>query len=222
MGLAYNEADKNKAAVDFYNVMSTLHYVPSTPTLLHAGLMRPQLSSCFLSTVEDDLVHIFKSYSDTALLAKWSGGVAVDWTNIRACGAMVNSIKTESQGVIPFLKIANDVTAAINRSGKRRGAAVVYLETWHLDIEDFIDLRKNTGDERRRTHDINTANWIPDLFMKRVIADEEWTLFSPEEAPDLHHLYGKAFEKRYTEYEELVQIKCYQNAQNNFCTRFVA
>jgi ribonucleoside-diphosphate reductase alpha chain len=206
MGLSYNESNKNKAAVDFYNVMSTLHYVPSTPTLLHSGLTRPQLSSCFLSTVEDDLVDIFKSYSDSAMLAKWSGGVAVDWSNIRACGSMVNSIKTESQGVVPFLKINNDVVAAINRSGKRRSAAVVYLETWHLEIEDFIDLRKNTGDERRRTHDINTANWIPDLFMKRVIADENWTLFSPEETPDLHHLYGNAFEKRYKEYEELIKL----------------
>lgn len=206
MGLAYNEVDKNKAAVEFYNVMSTLHYVPSTPTLLHAGLLRPQLSSCFLSTVEDDLINIFKSFSDSAQLAKWSGGVAVDWSNIRACGAMIDSIKTESQGVVPFLKINSDVVAAINRSGKRRSAAVVYLETWHLEIEDFIDLRKNTGDERRRTHDINTANWIPDLFMKRVIADGQWTLFSPEETPDLHHIYGKAFEKRYVEYEELVKL----------------
>ena len=206
MGLAYNELDKNKAALDFYNVMSTLHYVPSTPTLLHSGLTRPQLSSCFLSTVEDDLIDIFKSYSDSALLAKWSGGVAVDWSNIRACGASIDSIKTESQGVVPFLKINNDVVAAINRSGKRRSAAVVYLETWHLEIEDFIDLRKNTGDERRRTHDINTANWIPDLFIKRVIADQNWTLFSPEETPDLHHLYGNAFEKRYKEYEELAKL----------------
>lgn len=206
MGLAYNEADKNKAAVEFYNVMSRLDYVPSTPTLLHSGLLRPQLSSCFLATVKDDLIDIFKSYSDSAQLAKWSGGVAVDWSNIRACGAMVDSIKTESQGVLPFLKINNDVVAAINRSGKRRSAAVVYLETWHLEIEDFIDLRKNTGDERRRTHDINTAHWIPDLFMKRVIADSQWTLFSPEETPDLHHLYGKAFEKRYAEYEEMVQL----------------
>ena len=206
MGLAYNEADKNAAAVEFYNIMSCLRYVPSTPTLLHSGLLRPQLSSCFLSTVEDDLVNIFKSYSDSALLAKWSGGVAVDWSNIRACGAMIDSIKTESQGVVPFLKINNDVVAAINRSGKRRSAAVVYLETWHLEIEDFIDLRKNTGDERRRTHDINTANWIPDLFMKRVLADQDWTLFSPEETPDLHHLYGKAFEKRYAEYEEMVKL----------------
>lgn len=206
MGLSYNEPDKNKAAVEFYNVMSTLHYVPSTPTLLHSGLLRPQLSSCFLSTVEDDLINIFKNYSDSAQLAKWSGGVAVDWSNIRACGSMIDSIKTESQGVIPFLKINNDVVAAINRSGKRRSAAVVYLETWHLEIEDFIDLRKNTGDERRRTHDINTANWVPDLFMKRVLADEQWTLFSPEETPDLHHLYGKAFEKRYIEYEEMTKL----------------
>jgi ribonucleoside-diphosphate reductase alpha chain len=206
MGLAYNETDKNKAAVEFYNVMSRLDYVPSTPTLLHSGLLRPQLSSCFIATVKDDLIDIFKSYSDSAQLAKWSGGVAVDWSNIRACGAMVDSIKTESQGVLPFLKINNDVVAAINRSGKRRSAAVVYLETWHLEIEDFIDLRKNTGDERRRTHDINTAHWIPDLFMKRVIADGPWTLFSPEETPDLHHLYGKTFEKRYAEYEEMVQL----------------
>ena len=206
MGLSYNEADKNKAAAEFYHTMSSLLYVPSTPTLLHAGLTRPQLSSCFLSTVEDDLNHIFKSYSDSAQLAKWSGGVAVDWSNIRACGAMVDSIKTESQGVLPFLKINNDVVAAINRSGKRRSAAVVYLETWHLEIEDFIDLRKNTGDERRRTHDINTANWIPDLFIKRVLSDDQWTLFSPEETPDLHHLYGKPFEKRYAEYEEMVKL----------------
>jgi len=206
MGLAYNEPDKNKAAVQFYNVMSQLNYVPSTPTLLHAGLARPQLSSCFLSTVEDDLINIFKSYSDAAQLAKWSGGVAVDWSNIRSCGSMINSIKTESQGVVPFLKINNDVVAAINRSGKRRSAAVVYLETWHLEIEDFLDLRRNTGDERRRTHDINTANWIPDLFMKRVIADQGWTLFSPEETPDLHHLYGQAFDIRYKEYEDLVAL----------------
>jgi len=202
IGLSYNEIDKNKKAIDFYNIMSTLRYVPSTPTLLHAGLTRPQLSSCFLSTVNDDLTHIFKCFGDNAQLSKWSGGVANDWSNIRAVGAMVNSIKTESQGVVPFLKIVNDTTAAINRSGKRRGATVVYLETWHLEIEDFLDLRKNTGDERRRTHDINTANWVPDLFMKRVMANEEWTLFSPEEVPDLHDLYGKKFEKRYQEYEE--------------------
>jgi ribonucleoside-diphosphate reductase alpha chain len=201
MGMAIEEPRKNEQALEFYNMMSSLRYVPSTPTLLHAGMVRAQLSSCFLTTVEDDLRHIFKCISDNAQLAKWSGGVANDWTNVRATGAMVQSIKTESQGVIPFLKIANDTTAAINRSGSRRGASVVYLETWHLDIEDFLDLRRNTGDERRRTHDINTANWIPDLFMKRVIQNEDWTLFSPEETPDLHHIYGKAFEKSYKEYE---------------------
>jgi ribonucleoside-diphosphate reductase alpha chain len=202
MGLAYNELDKNNAAVRFYTVMSTLKYVPSTPTLLHAGLTRPQLSSCYLTTVDDDLVHIFKCYGDNAQLSKWSGGVANDWTNIRATGSMVKAIKTESQGVVPFLKIANDVTAAINRSGKRRSATVVYLEAWHYEIEDFLDLRRNTGDERRRTHDINTANWIPDLFMKRVLEDKEWMLFSPDEVPDLHHIYGRAFEQRYEQYEE--------------------
>lgn len=205
MGICYNETNKNERAIEFYNLMSTMRYVPSTPTLLHSGLMRPQLSSCFLGTVEDDLKHIFKCLGDNAQLSKWSGGVAYDWTNIRATGAMVKSIKTESQGVIPYLKIANDVTAAINRSGKRRSAAVVYLETWHMDIEDFLDLRRNTGDERRRTHDINTANWVPDLFIKRVINESNWTLFSPEEVPDLHHLYGKAFEKRYEEYEEMTK-----------------
>ncbi len=205
MGLALEETDKEAWAIKFYNLISHMRYVPGTPTLLHAGLMRPQLSSCFLTTVEDDLIHIFKSYGDNAQLAKWSGGVANDWTNIRATGAIVKAIKAESQGVIPFLKIANDVTAAINRSGNRRGACCMYLETWHLDIEDFIDLRKNTGDERRRTHDINIANWIPDLFMKRVRDDKDWTLFSPHEVPDLHHIYGSAFEKRYDEYEHMAE-----------------
>ncbi|MDP3889539.1 MAG: ribonucleoside-diphosphate reductase subunit alpha, partial [bacterium] len=205
MGLALNEKDKNARAVEFYNLMSLLRYVPSTPTLLHAGLTHPQLSSCFLGTVNDDLRHIFKCIGDHAQLSKWSGGVAYDWSNIRATGAMVKSIKTESQGVVPFLKIANDTTAAINRSGKRRGASVVYLETWHLEIEDFLDLRRNTGDDRRRTHDISTAHWIPDLFMKRVQTDGQWTLFSPHEVSDLHHLYGKEFEKRYVEYEQKAQ-----------------
>ncbi|MCL5875823.1 MAG: ribonucleoside-diphosphate reductase subunit alpha [Candidatus Dependentiae bacterium] len=216
MGISYNEENKTECAIEFYNLMSTMRYVPSTPTLLHSGLMRPQLSSCFLGTVEDDLKHIFKCLGDNAQLSKWSGGVAYDWTNVRATGAMVKSIKTESQGVIPYLKIANDVTAAINRSGKRRSAAVVYLETWHLDVEDFLDLRRNTGDERRRTHDVNTANWVPDLFIKRVIADGKWTLFSPEEAPDLHHIYGKAFEKRYEEYENMAaqgKIKKYKEIE---------
>ena len=202
MGMAIEEADKNEKAIEFYNLISQLQYVPSTPTLLHSGLKRAQLSSCFLATVEDDLHHIFKCIGDCAQMAKWSGGVAYDWTNIRATGSWIKSIKTESQGVIPYLKVANDTIASINRSGRRRGAGVVYLESWHLEVEDFVDLRRNTGDERRRTHDMNTANWIPDLFMKRLIADKEWTLFSPDEVPDLHSLYGTAFEKRYEEYEQ--------------------
>lgn len=205
MGLCLNEQDKNSKAIEFYTIISQMDYIPSTPTLLHSGLTRPQLSSCFLTTVLDDLKHIFKCIGDNAQLSKWSGGVAGDWSYVRATGAMIKSIKTESQGVIPFLKIANDTTAAINRSGKRRSASVVYLSVYHLDIEDFIDLRKNTGDERRRTHDINTATWIPDLFMKRIETDEEWTLFSPHEVPELHDLYGAAFEKKYVEYEQLAR-----------------
>lgn len=206
MGLSLLESDKNARAVEFYNLVSNMHYVPSTPTLLHSGLMRPQLSSCYLNTVSDDLTHIFKVYGDNAQLSKWSGGIGTDWTNIRSTGAMVETINTESQGLIPFLKIANDVTAAINRSGKRRGAACVYLEVWHMDFEDFLDLKRNTGDERRRTHDINTASWIPDLFMKRVLNEGDWTLFSPDETPELHHLYGKAFEQKYAEYEMKAQV----------------
>lgn len=202
MGISLNESNKNQAALNFYNLISTMRYVPSTPTLFHSGLLRPQLSSCFLSTVNDDLKHIFKVYLDNALLSKFSGGVANDWSNLRATGALIKTINTESLGVIPFLKIANDVTAAINRSGRRRGATCVYMEVWHMDYEDFLDLRKNTGDERRRAHDINTASWIPDLFMKRLLNNEKWTLFSPEEVPDLHHLYGKAFEQKYVEYEQ--------------------
>jgi ribonucleoside-diphosphate reductase alpha chain len=205
MGLAINEEDKEKRALEFYEVLSSLRFVSSTPTLFHSGTSHPQLSSCYLTTVTDDLKHIFKSYSDNAQLSKWSGGLGNDWTNIRSTGSWIKSTNVESQGVIPFLKIANDVTAAINRSGKRRGATCAYLETWHLDIEDFLDLRKNTGDDRRRAHDMNTANWIPDLFMKRVAADESWTLFSPDETPDLHHIYGSEFEKRYEEYERMAE-----------------
>ncbi len=201
MGLAIEEADRNARAIEFYDLMSQLHYVPSTPTLFHAGTPHPQLSSCYLTTIKDDLGHIFKSLSDNAQLSKWSGGLGNDWTNIRGTGSKIRSTKVESQGVVPFLKVANDVTMAINRSGKRRGATCAYLETWHYDIEDFLDLRRNTGDERRRTHDMNTANWIPDLFMKRVLADGSWTLFSPDEVPDLHDLYGRAFEERYEQYE---------------------
>ncbi len=201
MGLSVDEPDRNERAIEFYNTLSQLHYVASTPTLFHSGTAHPQLSSCYLTTISDDLTNIFKSLGDNAQLSKWSGGIGNDWTSIRGTGARIHSTNVESQGVVPFLKIANDVTMAINRSGKRRGATCAYLETWHYDIEDFLDLRKNTGDDRRRTHDMNTANWIPDLFMKRVMNGEQWTLFSPHETPDLHDLYGRAFEERYIEYE---------------------
>lgn len=203
MGLSLLEKNKEEAAINAYNTISRMLYVPSTPTLLHSGTHRPQMSSCYLSTVEDDLSHIFKSVGDNAQLSKWSGGIGQDWTNVRATNAWIKSINTGSQGLIPFLKIVDATTASINRSGKRRGATAVYLETWHMDVEDFLLLRKNTGDDRRRTHDINTVNWIPDLFMKRVEEDGEWTLFSPEEVPDLHHIYGKRFEEQYVNYERM-------------------
>ncbi len=202
MGMALNEKDRNGKAKEFYRVMSQLLYIPSTPTLFHAGTLHPQLSSCYLTTIEDSLDHIFKCISDNAQLSKWSGGIGNDWTNLRGIGALIRGTGVSSQGTIPFLKIANDTTAAINRSGRRRGATCAFMETWHWDIEDFLELRKNTGDERRRTHDMNTSNWIPDLFMKRVRDDLNWSLFSPDETPDLHHLYGKAFDKRFAEYEE--------------------
>lgn len=202
MGLALHEKQRNEYALIFYNVLSTLRYTPSTPTLFHAGLVRAQLSSCFLSTVNDDLHHIFKVISDNAQLSKWAGGIGNDWTNIRGTGSWIKSIHASSQGVVPFLKITNDVVVGITRSGIRRGGTCVYLETWHLDVEDFLDLRRNTGDERRRTHDMNTANWIPDLFMKRVLNDQDWTLFSPHETPELHHIYGREFELKYEEYEQ--------------------
>lgn len=201
MGLALNETSKNERALEFYHAISTLRYVPSTPTLFHAGFPVAQLSSCYLNTVSDDLHHIFKVFSDDAQLSKWAGGIGTDWTNVRGTGSFIKSIRSSSQGVIPYLKIANDIVVCITRSGIRRGGMCVYLESWHLDIEEFLDLRRNTGDERRRTHDMNTSNWIPDLFMKRVIADGTWTLFSPSDTPDLHELYGTAFEKRYEEYE---------------------
>jgi ribonucleoside-diphosphate reductase alpha chain len=203
MGLALNEeTDRDEWALRFYDVISSLHYVPSTPTLFHSGTTHPQMSSCYLTTVNDNLSHILKSVGDNAQLSKWSGGLGNDWTNIRGTGALIKSTNVGSQGVVPFLKIVDATTAAINRSGKRRGATCVYLEAWHYDFEDFLELRKNTGDERRRTHDTNTAGWIPDLFMKRVAGDGEWTLFSPDEVPDLHSLYGLDFEQRYREYEE--------------------
>ncbi len=204
MGLAMNEGEqKHERAIEFYEVLSTFRFISSTPTLFNAGTLHPQLSSCYLSTVMDDLEHIFKVLSDDAKLSKWAGGLGNDWTNIRATGAHIKGTNGTSQGVIPFLKVANDTAVAVNQGGKRKGAMCAYLESWHLDIEDFLELRKNTGDERRRTHDMNTANWIPDLFMRRVKAGEQWTLFSPNETPDLHDLYGKAFELRYQEYERL-------------------
>ncbi|OGI98293.1 MAG: ribonucleoside-diphosphate reductase subunit alpha [Candidatus Buchananbacteria bacterium RIFCSPHIGHO2_01_FULL_39_14] len=205
MGLSLAEENKIEQTEKFYDIISTLRFVPSTPTLFHAGTLHPQLSSCYLTTIDDSLDHIFKSIGDNAQLSKWSGGVANDWTNLRATGALIKGTGVESQGVIPFLKIANDTTVAINRSGRRRGATCAYLENWHIDFEDFLELRKNTGDERRRTHDMNIASWISDLFMKRVINDDNWTLFSPDETPDLHHLYGRNFEKRYFYYESLAR-----------------
>lgn len=205
MGLALLEGkQKNERAIEFYDVLSQFLFVSSTPTLFNSGTMHSQMSSCYLSTTVDDLSHIFKVISDDAQLSKWAGGLGNDWTNVRATGSRIKGTNGRSQGVIPFLKVANDTAVAVNQGGKRKGAMCAYLETWHLDIEDFMELRKNTGDERRRTHDMNTANWIPDLFMKRVAANGTWTLFSPSDVPDLHDLYGKAFEKRYNEYEAMV------------------
>ncbi|MEX0917517.1 MAG: ribonucleoside-diphosphate reductase subunit alpha [Candidatus Paceibacterota bacterium] len=203
MGLSLNEENKEEKAAEFYDIVSNLRFVPSTPTLFHAGTRHPQLSSCYLNTVSDDLGNIFKVYGDNAMLSKWAGGIGTDWGGLRATGALIKTAGIYSQGVIPFLKIANDVTVAINRSGRRRGATAVYLECWHYDFEDFVELRKNTGDERRRTHDINTASWIPDLFMKRIREDGEWTLFSPDEASELHDSYGKKFEEHYIRYEQM-------------------
>jgi ribonucleoside-diphosphate reductase alpha chain len=206
MGLAIKEgAEKEKWAIEFYNLLSTFRFVSSTPTLFNSGTCHPQLSSCYLSTVMDDLEHIFKVISDDAKLSKWAGGLGNDWTNVRATGAHIKGTNGTSQGVIPFLKVANDTAVAVNQGGKRKGAMCAYLETWHLDIESFLELRKNTGDERRRTHDMNTANWIPDLFMKRVSERSHWTLFSPNTVPDLHDLYGRKFEERYEHYEALAE-----------------
>lgn len=201
MGLAMREEHKNDRAIEFYNILSQFRFTSATPTLFNAGTLHPQLSSCYLSTVADDLDGIFKAVADNAKLSKWAGGLGNDWTNIRATNAHIKGTNGQSQGVIPFLKVVSDTAVAVNQGGKRKGAVCSYLETWHLDIEEFLDLRKNTGDERRRTHDMHTANWIPDLFMKRVMEKKNWTLFSPEETPDLHDLVGKAFEERYEYYE---------------------
>ncbi|SIQ12085.1 ribonucleoside-diphosphate reductase subunit alpha [Aquipseudomonas alcaligenes] len=204
MGLAIEEPkNREERAIEFYNLLSSFDYMASTPTLFNAGTLRPQLSSCYLTTVPDDLSGIYGAIHDNAMLSKFAGGLGNDWTPVRALGSYIKGTNGKSQGVVPFLKVVNDTAVAVNQGGKRKGAVCAYLETWHLDIEEFLELRKNTGDDRRRTHDMNTANWIPDLFMKRVFDDGQWTLFSPSEVPDLHDLTGKAFEERYEYYEAL-------------------
>ena len=201
MGLAINEVDREEKAIEFYNVLSNFDFMSSTPTLFNSGTKRPQLSSCYLTTVDDDLAAIYESVKDNALLSKYAGGLGNDWSNVRALGSHIKGTNGKSQGVVPFLKVVNDTAVAVNQGGKRKGAVCTYLETWHLDVEEFLELRKNTGDDRRRTHDMNTANWIPDLFMKRVYLDQQWTLFTPSDVPDLHGLFGKDFEKAYEDYE---------------------
>jgi len=202
MGLALNEVEKDRRAIEFYNLLSSFDFMSSTPTLFNSGTLRPQLSSCYLTTVPDDLDGIYSAIKDNALLSKYAGGLGNDWTNVRAMGARIKGTNGKSLGVVPFLNVANATAVAVNQGGKRKGAVCAYLETWHKDIEEFLELRKNTGDERRRTHDMNTANWVPDLFMQRMSESKDWTLFSPNDTPDLHSLYGKAFETAYLAYEE--------------------
>ncbi|RMV48159.1 ribonucleoside-diphosphate reductase subunit alpha [Pseudomonas amygdali] len=217
MGLAIEEKAREDRAIEFYNLLSSFDYMSSTPTLFNAGTLRPQLSSCYLTTVPDDLSGIYHAIHDNAMLSKFAGGLGNDWTPVRALGSYIKGTNGKSQGVVPFLKVVNDTAVAVNQGGKRKGAVCAYLETWHMDIEEFIELRKNTGDDRRRTHDMNTANWIPDLFMKRVFDDGPWTLFSPSEVPDLHDLTGKAFQERYEYYEALTEypgkIKLFKTIQ---------
>lgn len=216
MGLSLNEDDREGRAIEFYELLSSFDYMASTPTLFNSGTQRSQLSSCYLTTVPDDLNEIYGAIRDNAMLSKWAGGLGNDWTPVRALGSYIKGTNGKSQGVVPFLKVVNDTAVAVNQGGKRKGAVCAYLETWHLDVEEFIELRKNTGDDRRRTHDMNTANWVPDLFMKRVFDDQEWTLFSPSTCPDLHDLYGEAFEKRYQEYEEMTrngQLKLFKRVK---------
>jgi ribonucleoside-diphosphate reductase alpha chain len=201
MGLSLGEVDREARAIEFYEVLSSFDFMSSTPTLFNAGTRRSQLSSCYLTTVADDLDGIYEALKENALLSKFAGGLGNDWTNVRALGSHIKGTNGKSQGVVPFLKVVNDTAVAVNQGGKRKGAVCAYLETWHLDMEEFLELRKNTGDDRRRTHDMNTANWIPDLFMKRVVEGGQWTLFSPSTCPDLHDKFGRAFESAYTAYE---------------------
>jgi ribonucleoside-diphosphate reductase alpha chain len=213
MGLALKEIDREARAIEFYDVLSSFDFMSSTPTLFNAGTRRSQLSSCYLTTVADDLDGIYEALKENALLSKYAGGLGNDWTNVRALGSYIKGTNGKSQGVVPFLKVVNDTAVAVNQGGKRKGAVCAYLESWHLDIEEFLELRKNTGDDRRRTHDMNTANWIPDLFIKRVIEGADWTLFSPSTCPDLHDAFGRAFERAYVAYEHKVdcgEIKLYK------------
>ncbi|WP_284615743.1 ribonucleoside-diphosphate reductase subunit alpha [Aquabacterium humicola] len=213
MGLSLNEIDREARAIEFYDVLSSFDFMSSTPTLFNSGTQRSQLSSCYLTTVADDLDGIYEALKENALLSKYAGGLGNDWTRVRALGSYIKGTNGKSQGVVPFLKVVNDTAVAVNQGGKRKGAVCAYLETWHLDIEEFLELRKNTGDDRRRTHDMNTANWIPDLFMRRVHEGGQWTLFSPSTCPDLHDKFGADFEKAYVAYEEKVdrgEIKLYK------------
>jgi ribonucleoside-diphosphate reductase alpha chain len=213
MGLSLNEIDREARAIEFYNVLSSFDFMSSTPTLFNSGTRRSQLSSCYLTTVADDLDGIYEALKENALLSKFAGGLGNDWTRVRALGSYIKGTNGKSQGVVPFLKVVNDTAVAVNQGGKRKGAVCAYLESWHLDLEEFLELRKNTGDDRRRTHDMNTANWIPDLFMRRVVDGGDWTLFSPSTCPDLHDKFGKAFEEAYTAYEAKVdrgEIKLYK------------
>ncbi|HLL19438.1 MAG TPA: ribonucleoside-diphosphate reductase subunit alpha, partial [Rubrivivax sp.] len=204
MGLSLNEIDREARAIEFYNVLSSFDFMSSTPTLFNSGTRRSQLSSCYLTTVADDLDGIYEALKENALLSKFAGGLGNDWSRVRALGSYIKGTNGKSQGVVPFLKVVNDTAVAVNQGGKRKGAVCSYLESWHLDLEEFLELRKNTGDDRRRTHDMNTANWIPDLFMRRVVEGGDWTLFSPSTCPDLHDKFGKAFEVAYTAYEAKV------------------
>ena len=205
MGLSINEENREERAIEFYNLLSSFDYMSSTPTLFNSGTIHSQLSSCYLTTVPDDLHGIYGAIQDNAMLSKWAGGLGNDWTPVRGLGSHIKGTNGKSQGVVPFLKVVNDTAVAVNQGGKRKGAVCSYLETWHVDIEEFLELRKNTGDDRRRTHDMNTANWVPDLFMKRVFEGKPWTLFTPSDTPDLHDLYGKEFEERYEHYEKLTE-----------------